>query len=298
LRLTADGFGIEPEITARLAQWGARIYEVPISYHGRSYDEGKHIGWRDGLQALGLMFKFRFVDTVFVADRDQLSRQNLVRGKGLRRWLLAEFGDQLGARVLEIMPGPGVTTSLLLNRPRLVLAEQESVHLETLQRRYGHLENIEFFPGINQDLIVACEKAEIDTVICFDGLQRSDHPGDMLGRLADCLPAGGRLLLHVPQDPDIFGELDRKLGHTQRFTRRSLAAAVDEAGLELQWLRDFNRLGRFVWRRRRREAISAIESRLIALSLPLARFIDRLGVGRGLSLLAVASKPSSRPITR
>lgn len=299
LRLTADGFGIEPEITARLAQWGARIYEVPISYHGRTYDEGKHIGWRDGLEALGLMLKFRFVDTRFVADAVHLSRQNLVRGKGLRRWLLSEFGDQLGERVLEVMPGPGITTSLLLDRSRLVLAEHESVHLETLQRRYGHLENIELFPEINEDLRLACEKAEIDTVICFDGLQRSDMPSEMLARLADCLPGRGRLLLHVPQDPGIFGELDRKLGHTQRFTRRSFATAIGEAGLELEWIRDFNRLGRWLWRfgGRRRQAISPIESRLIALVLPLARSMDRLRIGRGLSLLAVARKPGPGPIT-
>lgn len=63
LRLTSDRFGIEPEITARLAKAGARIYEVPISYHGRTYEEGKHITWRDGVQALWLIVKFRFFDT-------------------------------------------------------------------------------------------------------------------------------------------------------------------------------------------------------------------------------------------
>jgi len=52
LPLSADRFGIEPELTARLAQSGARIYEVPISYHGRSYEEGKKINWRDGVAAL------------------------------------------------------------------------------------------------------------------------------------------------------------------------------------------------------------------------------------------------------
>jgi glycosyltransferase involved in cell wall biosynthesis len=52
LPLSADRFGIEPELTARLAQSGARIYEVPISYHGRSYEEGKKISWRDGVAAL------------------------------------------------------------------------------------------------------------------------------------------------------------------------------------------------------------------------------------------------------
>ena len=52
LPLSAKRFGIEPELTARLAQAGARIYEVPISYNGRTYAEGKKIGWQDGVAAL------------------------------------------------------------------------------------------------------------------------------------------------------------------------------------------------------------------------------------------------------
>jgi glycosyltransferase involved in cell wall biosynthesis len=58
LPLSSDRFGIEPEITARLAQAGARIYEVPITYHGRTYAEGKKIGWRDGLAALWHILRF------------------------------------------------------------------------------------------------------------------------------------------------------------------------------------------------------------------------------------------------
>lgn len=50
--LSSNRFGFEPEVTARLAQSGARIYEVPISYHGRSYAEGKKIGWKDGVSAI------------------------------------------------------------------------------------------------------------------------------------------------------------------------------------------------------------------------------------------------------
>jgi glycosyltransferase involved in cell wall biosynthesis len=50
-RLTSDRFGFEPEITARLSRAGARIYEVPVSYAGRTYAEGKKIGWRDGVAA-------------------------------------------------------------------------------------------------------------------------------------------------------------------------------------------------------------------------------------------------------
>lgn len=57
LPLSTERFGIEPEITARLAQAGARIYELPISYHGRSYSEGKKISWKDGVAALGWILK-------------------------------------------------------------------------------------------------------------------------------------------------------------------------------------------------------------------------------------------------
>lgn len=57
LTLSADRFGIEPELTARLAQAQARIYELPISYNGRSYSEGKKINWKDGVAALWYIFR-------------------------------------------------------------------------------------------------------------------------------------------------------------------------------------------------------------------------------------------------
>ena len=58
LSLSADRFGIEPELTARLAQADARIYELPVSYDGRSYAEGKKIGWKDGVSALWCILKY------------------------------------------------------------------------------------------------------------------------------------------------------------------------------------------------------------------------------------------------
>jgi glycosyltransferase involved in cell wall biosynthesis len=61
LPLSAERFGIEPEMTARLAQAGARIYELPISYHGRSYAEGKKIGWKDGFSALWAILRYNLL---------------------------------------------------------------------------------------------------------------------------------------------------------------------------------------------------------------------------------------------
>ncbi len=62
LRLRAKRFDFEPEVTAKVMKAGYRIYEVPISYAGREYHEGKKITWRDGFTALWCLLKYRFVD--------------------------------------------------------------------------------------------------------------------------------------------------------------------------------------------------------------------------------------------
>jgi glycosyltransferase involved in cell wall biosynthesis len=62
IQLQSSRFGFEPEITVKVANLGCRIYEVPISYHGRTYAEGKKIGWRDGIAALFHIIRYRFFD--------------------------------------------------------------------------------------------------------------------------------------------------------------------------------------------------------------------------------------------
>ena len=62
LTLREKRFGIEPEITAKLFKQGCRVYEVPITYQGRGYEEGKKISWRDGVRAVWVLFKYRFTD--------------------------------------------------------------------------------------------------------------------------------------------------------------------------------------------------------------------------------------------
>jgi glycosyltransferase involved in cell wall biosynthesis len=62
IQLREDRFGIEPELTAKVARGGWRIYEVPISYYGRTYEEGKKIGWRDGVHALRCVLRYNLLD--------------------------------------------------------------------------------------------------------------------------------------------------------------------------------------------------------------------------------------------
>ncbi len=60
-RIEEDRFGFEPEIVAKMSRLNVRIYEVAISYYGRTYAEGKKIGWRDGVRALWCIFKYNFL---------------------------------------------------------------------------------------------------------------------------------------------------------------------------------------------------------------------------------------------
>jgi glycosyltransferase involved in cell wall biosynthesis len=296
LRLTSERFGIEPEITARLAQWGARIYEVPISYHGRSYAEGKTIGWRDGVQALWLVFKFRFLDTRFAIEREQLTRQSLGKARRFRRWVMAQFDGYLGNRVLEVMPGPGHTTALLLDRGELVGIDPSRAAVETLRRRYGHLENVEFLHLDPSDPVAAAGLGSdrFDTVVCFDGLQRVDDPKGFLEAVAGPLGPGGHVLIQVPADPALEGPTDRAVGHRRRFTSEELESVIMAVGLRPVFVRPFNRLGRWGWRVHHalgRDHIGGGEARAFSLVVPVAEAIDGFGSGPGLSLIAVAEKP-------
>ncbi len=64
LRLSETGFGIEPEINSKLSRMsGIRLVEVPVSYSGRSYKEGKKISWKDGVMAIYYIFKYRHIDS-------------------------------------------------------------------------------------------------------------------------------------------------------------------------------------------------------------------------------------------
>ena len=62
MTLKSNRFGIEPELTAKIFKRGFRVYEIPITYDGRGYDEGKKITWRDGVEAIWTLLKYRFTE--------------------------------------------------------------------------------------------------------------------------------------------------------------------------------------------------------------------------------------------
>ncbi|HLF60971.1 MAG TPA: glycosyltransferase, partial [Acidimicrobiia bacterium] len=248
LRLTSDRFGIEPEITARLARYGARIYEVPISYHGRTYAEGKSIGWRDGVQALWLIFRFRFLDTKSSIDAGHSTLESLSAAPGVARWTMEQFRPHLGAHVFEAGAGMGNLTAQLLDRESLVVADIDERHVREVRKRFGHLENLEAVQGDLQDPgFYEGLSGEFDSVLCVNVLEHLDHPDTAVAEFFKTTRSGGKVLVLVPAHEWLFSEADTALGHRMRFTEARLRGLLEESGFVVEDLYEFNRLGVLGW---------------------------------------------------
>jgi hypothetical protein len=115
--LKSQTFDVEPELAIKLAKRGARIFEVPINYSGRTYAEGKKIGWKDGVRALWAILKYALSDEIYTADghgSEILMRLN--RAPRFTKWMADVIKPYLGKRVLEIGAGIGNMTLNLIPR--------------------------------------------------------------------------------------------------------------------------------------------------------------------------------------
>ena len=294
--LRAQRFGIEPEITARLAQWGIRIYEVPISYHGRTAAEGKKIGFKDAMEALTTLIRCCFLDTRFTTNEEYFLLQTFRRTRSVSRWDFDKFRSFIGSRVLETGCGIGNFAELLLDRPRLICTDGNEFFVEMTRRRFGHLENIRVIKADVADPNVEFNLRDerIDTVVCLNMLEHVDDEALVLKRFYDLLEPGGKLIVLVPADPTLMSPCDQALGHRRRYTRESLSEVISRAGFKISHLQQYNTVGAWAWRFnkwRGRSTLTARQIKLFQWSLPVVKAVDAMKIGKGLSLLAVGEKP-------
>src|SRR5690606_22841292 len=117
-----------------IAKRNCRIFEVPISYVGRTYREGKKIGWRDGFKALWAIGKYKLIDDLYNEDAwGGAILHNLERAQRFNRWMADAVRPHLGQRVLEIGAGIGNLTSWLLPRERYVASDVNENYLHYLR---------------------------------------------------------------------------------------------------------------------------------------------------------------------
>jgi SAM-dependent methyltransferase len=298
--LLSRDFRLEPELTIKLAKRQARLFEVPISYSGRTYQEGKKIGWKDGVGALAAIVRFSLSDAVYQDDEhgSQILGR-LGRAPRFNAWMADLVRPHCGQEVLEIGSGVGNLTQALMPRRRYVASDVNPLYLDTLRAlskdrpylsvRFCDVTDAATFP----------ERGGFDTVICLNVIEHVDDDRQALRNIRAALDdaGSGRAIVLVPQGPWNFGTLDGVLGHRRRYTRESLARLASESGFEVVELRAFNRVGTVAWflngKLLRRRTFGLIQIKLLNLLTPLFRWLDRWVPLPGLSLVAVL-RPAAR----
>ncbi len=293
----SDRFGFEPEIVMKSAKRKFRIYEVPISYHGRTYEEGKKIGWKDGLKALGVILKFRVIDDLYAAPYGRGVLNNLTGTPQYLSWLAQKIRPHVGDAVLEVRAGIGNIAGRLMGRRFLyVAAENDPLHLHALRNRFLRTPNVvvqRLNPETPQDF--AGMETCFDTVLCLDILEYLEDPSAAVGRLSTTLKPGGSMVMLVPQGPRLFGSLDRGLGHKRRYSAREASHLLQSHGFEIEKIYNFNKAGVPPWLAYGRllgsRRISKPVLKLFDKTVWLCRRLEVAMPWRGLSLIVVARKP-------
>src|SRR5690349_84316 len=130
--IRSNRFGLEPELTAKVAHLRCRVYEVPIAYHGRQYSEGKKIGWKDGVSAVWTILRFALWPDI---RREDEGYTTLRRVEALRRYtafLYDLMRPYVGRRVLEVGSGTGVMTRYLSTREEVVASDVDPEYVQLL----------------------------------------------------------------------------------------------------------------------------------------------------------------------
>ena len=296
LDLQSRDFGIEPEITCKVARMRARVYEVPISYSGRTYEEGKKIGLRDAFKAVYTLLRY----ARWEAPADDVGARTLRRMAGLadyNKWLHDRFDAFLGRRILEVGSGVGNQTRYFADRERVVASDIEAHYLRELRRRFEDQANVRVasfsFP-LSADDRADLHAEGIDTIVCMNVLEHIERDRETLQDFASVLPPGGRLVLLVPAMPALYGTLDQALLHYRRYDKAGLQALVTDCGFDVREIRFLNRLGVAGWwlnsRVLRRRVLPKGQLAAFRWLMPLLKHEEQRPPSFGMSLLVLASK--------
>ena len=294
--IRSNRFGFEPEITMKCSKRKLRVYEVPISYHGRTYEEGKKIGWKDGVKALGVILYFWVVDDLYEPTYGRGLLNNLTGTPQYISWVTRILRPHLGDRVLEIGAGLGnLTGRLMARKVHYVAGEGDALYLHALRNRFLRTPNVtvcELHPEEPADY--APGAGQFDTVLCVNVLESVKDPVGVLTSLRTCLAPGGSVLVLVPQGKGLYGSLDEGMGQLRRFSREELGQMLGQTGFQIEQMYQLNKIGTLSWwlfgKVLGQKTISRPALKLFDKTVWFWRRVDGLLPWQGLSLVVVAKK--------
>jgi glycosyltransferase involved in cell wall biosynthesis len=292
--LESNRFGIEPEIAAKIARNRFRLYEVPISYNGRTYEQGKKITWRDGVAALWFILKYRF--TSRYADPGKVTLDALEQAPRFNAWMFRSIQPFLGKRVAELGSGRGNLSKLLINHGDVLLTDNRADYLSELKSRWGCRPSVSIAPldMLDASDYQALAQFKADTVVCLNVLEHIEDDRFVLQRLNQVLASEAHLVFLVPFNEKLYSEFDQQIGHFRRYKAGELETKMSEAGFIVEKQFFFNKVGVLAWWIGnvlcRQRTISPWQLRLYNLLTPLFRVLDKCLPIQGLSTIVIARK--------
>ncbi len=294
--LRSNRFGIEPEITAKIAKRDCTVFEVPISYYGRSYADGKKIGWKDGVRAIYTILKYWMIDDCYSEEYTHSFQRKASAGRRFCSWVVDLIVPSIGNKTLEIGAGIGNISRMLPKKEKLTVTDSEPQVVEMLEQIYADNEVVDV-----ESLDITSEKDAkkfsgrgIDTVVMFSGVQKYDDDVAALKNVGSILEGDGKLLLLVPNNKRLFGSIDKEEGFLRRYTKKEIKSKLVEAGFEVEKCRGVNSLSVPSWYLNSvalsRKEIPLIQLKATDTLILLWKHIERFLPFKGLSLLIVAKK--------
>ena len=295
--IRSNRFSIEPEITIKIAKRHARIYEVPVSYEGRTYEEGKKIGFKDAVQALWVILRYSLTSDLYNQPGAEILDAFSVAPR-FNRWMADTIRPFVGRRVLELGAGMGNLTRQLSQRAeRYIASDIDADHLARLKAGLKHRVALETHVGdLTHPEDFDSFRESMDTVICLNVLEHVDDDLGCARNMYAALAPGGRAIILVPQGPNLFGRLDTVLGHRRRYSRQSLYSVLQQSGFVVEAMLDFNRISSPAWyisgKVLRRSRLSRWSLRLFDATVFLWRYVDPFLPLPPVSIIAVARRPA------
>jgi glycosyltransferase involved in cell wall biosynthesis len=293
--LESSTFDVEPEMAIKLAKRGSRIFEVPISYSGRTYGEGKKIKWTDGVRALWAILHYAISDRIFTEDEiggEILERLN--RAPRFTRWMADVVRPYVGDRVLEIGAGTGNMSVHLMPRSTYWATDVNPFYVDYLMtlratRPYMRVARTNAMEGETFP-----RGQSFDTVVCLNVIEHIQDDLRALRNIWEALDEGGRAIVLVPYGPGLYGSLDEVLGHFRRYTQGQLVGVAEQAGFQVEQVLKFNRPGVPAWwlngRILRRRTFGIGQIRVLNILTPLFRLVDGWLPLPPLSIIAILRK--------
>ena len=287
-------FGFEPEVTAKIAKMGARVYEIPISYNGRTYLEGKKIGWKDGVSAIWTIVKYAFKDDADGGNSGYSTLLAMSKIEAYNKYLFDFVAPYLGNSVLEIGSGIGNMSRYIMQRAeKTYLTEIEERYLLRLKNLFRHLPYVKSIKSLAEDL-KANLGTKVDSVVCLNVLEHIEKQRDALSAFHHVLNDNGNLILIVPAHQWVYGKTDAAIGHYRRYSKKDISEVLDETGFQVVAARHINAIGLPGWfvsgRIFNKTAVSVWQIRIMGLLMPWLYLEKLLNIPFGLSLFVVARK--------